>query len=287
MKPHSEITALLDRHGLVVRKEHPHLSRSLQRRAQAGELVAILPGVYTVPELSRDPATLVLAVSRAHRETVFTGATAARLSYWPEVRWPSVSAATGRPRVRSPGLVWERRRIPAQLITVRGGLSLTVPSLTALDLSDLEHTESLDVALRRRVVTVDSLREALELTAYRRGNASRWAVTLDSCSGGWSYPERVGHRLLRAAKITGWIANYPFRTAGGDLYYIDIAFDRIRLAIEIDGRIHATDLGVFESDRWRQNALVGAGWRVLRFTYSMVLDHPEVFIATIRQELRG
>jgi very-short-patch-repair endonuclease len=69
------------------------------------------------------------------------------------------------------------------------------------------------------------------------------------------------------------------------LYYIDIAFERLKLAIEIDGRIHATDLRVFESDRWRQNALVHAHWRVLRFTYRMLEEHPDVFLASVRNEL--
>jgi hypothetical protein len=118
---------------------------------------------------------------------------------------------------------------------VRGGVQLTVPSLSALDMSDLDHTEALDVALRKRVVTVDSLRTALAATAYRRGNAGRWAVALDSRSGGWSFPERVAHRLLRANGITGWTANYPFRVDGRDLYFIDIAFERRKLAIEATG----------------------------------------------------
>jgi very-short-patch-repair endonuclease len=35
----------------------------------------------------------------------------------------------------------------------------------------------------------------------------------------------------------------------------------------------------------RQNALVAAGWRVLRFTMAMLLDHPEAFIAAILDAL--
>jgi len=34
-------------------------------------------------------------------------------------------------------------------------------------------------------------------------------------------------------------------------------------------------------DRYRQNALVLAGWRVLRFTYRMLVDEPDYVIATI------
>jgi len=36
------------------------------------------------------------------------------------------------------------------------------------------------------------------------------------------------------------------------LFYLDIAFTKQKLAIEIDGRLHETDEELFESDRWRQ-----------------------------------
>ena len=72
----------------------------------------------------------------------------------------------------------------------------------------------------------------------------------------------------------------------GRLYYIDIAFTRVRLAIEIDGRLHETDEDLFQSDRWRQNALVAAGWTVLRFTWEMLTDHSEAFIEAVRHALR-
>jgi very-short-patch-repair endonuclease len=286
MRPDARIAELLSQQGVILRREHPDLASSLQRRVHAGELVSILPGVYTIPQLAQDQRTLVAGLARAHPETIVTGATAARLSYWPEAPMPAVSATIGRDRAPRQGFCWERRTIPPELVMVRGGIRMTTPSLTALDLCDLERTEALDVALRKRVVTVESLRHALELTAYRRGNVGRWAVVIDSRTGGWSYPERVGHRLLRRAGIDGWDANLPFQVAGGELYYIDIAFRRRMLAIEIDGRIHATDLQVFESDRWRQNDLVAAGWTVYRFTYAMVMNHPEMFVRTIRQALR-
>ena len=60
----------------------------------------------------------------------------------------------------------------------------------------------------------------------------------------------------------------------GRLYYIDIAFPHVKLAIEIDGRRHEEDQDLFESDRWRQNALVADGWRVLRFTWEMLQRAP-------------
>jgi very-short-patch-repair endonuclease len=285
VRARDRIAELLAEETVILRREHPELQDSLSWQVRRGELTAVLPGIYTTPQAALDPLVLVAALARGWPETVFTRATAARLSYWPELPVRVVTATARTNRAARSGLRWERRQIPPELVMTRGGLSMTTPALTALDLSDLDHTEPLDMALRQRVVTVQTLREALDLTANRRGNADRWAVVLDSRSGPWSYPERLGHRLLRRTGIKGWRANYPFREPGGNLYYIDIAFEQARLAIEIDGRIHATNLEVFESDRWRQNALVNANWRVLRFTYCMIQQHPEVFVRTIQDAL--
>lgn len=285
MTPRERIATLLDNDAVILRREHPDLGPALDWQLRLGRLTSVLPGAYSTPEAALDPRVLVAAVARTWPGTVFTGTTAARLSYWPEVSLRTVSAASRYKRVPRPGLAWERREVPPELVMLRGGLSLTVPSLTALDLSDLDHSEPLDVALRKRVVTLQTLHDALRLTPNRPGNADRWAVVLDSRSEPWSHSERLGHRLLRRAGITGWKANAPFREPTGNLYYIDVAFERIKLAIEIDGRIHATDPEVFESDRWRQNALMLAGWRVLRFTYRMLEDHPEAFVASVRKAL--
>ena len=48
---------------------------------------------------------------------------------------------------------------------------------------------------------------------------------------------------------------------------------------------HEDDPDIFENDRLRQNALVLSGWRVLRFTYAMLINEPAQVIATIRRAL--
>lgn len=58
-------------------------------------------------------------------------------------------------------------------------------------------------------------------------------------------------------------------------FEIDIAFPESRLAIEIDGfRYHSTDAR-FQRDRTKQNVLMGAGWRVLRFTWQDIVERPD------------
>lgn len=56
--------------------------------------------------------------------------------------------------------------------------------------------------------------------------------------------------------------------------------------IEIDGREHHGSQTAFEGDRERQNDLVAAGWSVLRFTWTMLTDSPEVVITRVKEVLR-
>jgi very-short-patch-repair endonuclease len=280
-----EVERLLAADGVVLRREHLELRSTLDRLRAAGELVAVLPGVYAAAGRAADPATRLLAVARGEPDAVLTGAAAGRVTFWPEIRLTTVTAALPTGRVSPAGVRFERRAIPPELVGERDGLRFTTAALTVLDLSDLDRTEAIDIALRRRAVTLDGLHEALRLTAGRRGNQDRRAVLLDSRDEPWSHAERLGHRLLRRAGICGWRANLPVRVEG-QLYYLDVAFERLRLALEIDGRVHQSDPELFESDRWRQNALVAAGWRVLRFTVRMLEEHPDEFVRRVREALR-
>jgi very-short-patch-repair endonuclease len=130
------------------------------------------------------------------------------------------------------------------------------------------------------------MRWALDLTRGLWGTRERRQFLLDSRDEPWSAAERLFHRLLRQAGITGWTANCAV-TIGGSTYYLDVAFRTIRLAVEIDGRLHHSSGTAFETDRRRQNLLILEGWRVLRFTWAMLTDDPEGVIAAVRSALAG
>jgi very-short-patch-repair endonuclease len=284
-----EISQLLaEGDGVILRREHTQLRGSLARAAERGQLAAVLPGVFVASSNQRDPITRIKALARYDPDIIFTGQAAARMSFWPELRLQQVSAAARHSRQNQRGYLFTRRAIPLDLVSERRGVRYTNASLTALDLSNSNNADAIDTALRTRAATLESLHHALRLTPHRRGNTDTRRVLLDSRDAPWSRAEREGHRLLRAAKVTGWRTNYPFLDLG-HLYYLDIAFPSIKLAVEIDGRFHEDDPGVFEADRWRQNALVLNGWRVLRFTWPMLRDHPEQFVQAVRRavSLRG
>ena len=54
---------------------------------------------------------------------------------------------------------------------------------------------------------------------------------------------------------------------------VDLVFRRLKLAIEI------------ETDRRRQDLLVLDGWFVLRFTWTMIEEHPEEVIPIVREAI--
>jgi very-short-patch-repair endonuclease len=182
-----------------------------------------------------------------------------------------------------PGRERPRVRILPPTPPERQGLRCTAPALTALDLADRCGAEPIDVLLRSRQATVAHLWEALATSAGRHSNAYRRQLVLESRDSPWSPAERRAHVLLREAGITGWAGNLRVLVAGHPCY-LDNGFPEQKLAVEIDGREFYSGPTEFERDRWRQNDLVNAGWRVLRFTARM-LETPHLVVAMIREAL--
>jgi very-short-patch-repair endonuclease len=281
----AEVNALLQAGGgLVTRRDHLQLAGSFDWLLRERRLAVVLPGVYAAPAIARSWQTRVRAVALRHPDAVLLGGAAARVSFWPDAPLDRIEAAVPCVQRPQPGFSFNRRAVPPDLIAEREGLRYSVPALTAIDIATFACSDAVDVALRVRATTLTRMYEALRKTPHRAGNRERLKLLIDSRNEPWSAAERLSHRLLRAAGIKGWETNLPVRV-DEQLFYIDIAFRQQKLAIEIDGRIHETDQDLFESDRWRQNALVAAGWRVLRFTMAMLRDHPEAFIAAILDAL--
>jgi very-short-patch-repair endonuclease len=270
--------------GVLVRRHHPELAGTIDWWVRTGRLARVLPGVYAPAELADQPTTRMVAACAAQPDAVLVGAAAARVSFWPGAPLDVVEVAA-RTQLRSTARIhFCRRRIPTELVVAARPLRFAAPALTALDLATLDDAKAVDIALRSRMATLAQMRDALAATPGRPGNRERLRVLVDSRDEPWSEAERRAHRLLRAAGITGWTANLAV-SVRGRRYYLDIAFARERLVIEIDGRIHEQDLRLFESDRWRQNALVQAGWCVLRFTWAMLVEHPEEFLREVTTAL--
>lgn len=276
------LSEILTSDRVLCRRDHHELRRPIDHCLATGELVSVLPGVYTAPD--PDLETLALAAARYQPDCVVVGAAAARLLWWPDCRVDQIDVA-----VKSPRPAWRRfrvhqRAIPSDLIVERERVRIASPALSVLDLLPTLGGQVIDEALRLRKVTLPLLWQALDLTSGRRGNLLRRDLLTDSRDLPWSEAERAAHRALRAAGVTGWTTNYRIKVFGRT-YFADIAFPQLKVIVEIDGQQFHNNPEAFIRDRWRWSRMTAAGWRVLVFPASAT-DEPEGMITLIRAALR-
>src|SRR5690606_37690585 len=68
-------------------------------------------------------------------------------------------------------------------------------------------------------------------------------------------------------------------------YFADFACDRLRLILEIDGRVHRLD-EVAARDLERQRVLEALGWPVIRVTNDQAYEAPERLIEAVKTHVR-
>jgi len=119
----------------------------------------------------------------------------------------------------------------------------------------------------------------------RRWGNKRLAVLLRECRPGIeAESERRLQRLLEQAGVRGWMANHPV-AVGGHRFRVDLAFPSIRLAVEVDGWAYHRSKEQRDADLERDNLLMLAGWRVLRFSWDDVVRRPDYVLGVIRSVL--
>ncbi|QDP96316.1 DUF559 domain-containing protein [Microlunatus elymi] len=257
---------------------------------RSGHLSRLLPGVYAPIEAATSLETRLAAVPAWSPDAVVVGRAAASMTFWPDLAVPQIEVAHGCGRApMASGYRFARRGPdPDWVIELpffgERTLRLCAPAMTAIDLVPELGGKVIAEALRSRMVSLADLELALAATPGRPGNARRRRMLDDSRDSPWGELERHAHELLHRAGIRGWTGNGKV-LINGLTYYIDVCFRSLKVAVEIDGLEHQTDLSRFVSDRQRQNALVLAGWIVLRFSWVDLRDHPQVVIAQIRAAL--
>ncbi len=265
------------------------LSRyAVDRRLAGGRWRALHPAVYLVDgHRLTDEVELRAAVLWAGPDAVLGGTWAAwwhgLLDAAPDgpigVTVPPSSGRRGRSGIRV-----RRRELPALDVEEVRDVPLTRLPLTALEaavaLGDAGPV-FLDRALQRGV----SFAAVGRAHSRQLGSAgSRAAGDLLVAAGdrAASAAERRLIRLLRAAGVTGWHLGFAVGRQR-----IDLAFPASRVAVEVDGWAWHVDVERFRADRQRQNALVTAGWTVLRFSWHDLNGRPGEVLVDIRSALRA
>lgn len=192
-----------------------------------------------------------------------------------------VSTPTGSRARSRPGVRVCRRVLPAVDVAPVRGVHVTGRALTALETAIVLPNGSafLDRALQKHVSFAD-VYGAYCRSLGRRGSADMYRLLVIAADRADSAAERVVVKLLRTAGISGWVLGLPFGP-----YKIDLAFPDVKVAIEIDGWAWHVDQDRFVGDRRKQNALVRAGWTVLRFTWHDLTRTPGAVVAQIAAAL--
>ena len=178
--------------------------------------------------------------------------------------------------------------VPAAQIQRRGGVPLTSPGRTWLDLAAHVPPAALlavtDQMLRRKYprIAFDRILEAAP--GVRGTRTARAVLTVGHPSAG-SPMESVLRWLIHEAGLPAPVLQHVIRDgAGGFLGQVDLAWPDRRVLVEFDGNVHR-ERRVFVDDLRRQNGLVLAEWTVLRFTSADVLGRPEYVLTVIRAAL--
>jgi very-short-patch-repair endonuclease len=169
------------------------------------------------------------------------------------------------------------------------GLRVTGPRRTAADcLMLLPFGEALDLYAwlsSRNKLSVADIAAFAETREALPGVVQLRRLVEVIGAGAASSAESRLHDVLRSAKIVGWQAGVPVCVNGRIIAVPDLLFERERVVVEVDGRRAHSGAEAFQNDRSRQNALMAAGYLVLRFTWEDVSTRAYAVVATIRQAL--
>ncbi|MDO5495034.1 MAG: DUF559 domain-containing protein [bacterium] len=268
---------------VIVARRFPRLRRTILRWAHEGHLRSVAPGVFVPTHLELD-GHLLLLVAMAWLPTAVVQGEAAAFVHGIRQTAPDVIDLAYEHTVQAPtGFRISRRKVPTDQVLFIGEICVTSPALTAIDLAATDAGASVDHLRRTGQVSLEELWAAFQSAPSRPGNEARRRILERTTTNPWSNAERDLHSILDSEDLQGWVANHPVLIEG-NLYFLDVAFPEAKLAIEVDGWEFHSSRQTFESDRRRQNALVSAGWTVLRFTVEMLEDSDYV-VESIRSML--
>lgn len=270
--------------GVLTRRAHPRaaINSLLARRA----IVAVHPGVFVDARLRHDRYTRHAAALAARPSAVLWGRSALeaiRAESRPFAHGERVLLAQAVGSVAA-GLTIVRRRLDPAWVREVHGLRCPAPAVVAVDLAPGDDGRTAELFLRQGLVGPEELVDALAVFRGQRGMAERRRVVVSCSDNPWSGGERTLQSLLREAGIDGWVAN-PRLRLGGFVCYPDLLFAQRRLVVEFDGFEVHSSRKAFEADRARQNRLVLAGYRVLRYTWRRITEDPESVVDEIRAAL--
>jgi very-short-patch-repair endonuclease len=268
---------------------------AIGRRLKTGSWLPLHRGVMcdrAVPaSLQREVSAAVLACGSTAAASLRS---AARL--WevevPFAERPDV-VVLGPARPRPAGVsVHRTTRLGRSEAAALGGIRVTSPMRTLLDVGALVEPRLLELALdrlwRRGLIEPRRLVVYLadEWCARKRGSAALRRLAAERCGQGPSGSdiETLLLQLIREANLPLPVRQHPVVTPFG-VRYLDLAYVREKIAIELDGMDSRLDIRVFLDERVRQNLIEAQGWTFRRFGYAHVTKDAVWTVFTLGEAL--
>jgi hypothetical protein len=248
--------------------------------------------VYADARLGRDHKILCVAVSRfvMPEGAAIAGRSAAYLYGVRFVRDDDPVEVLA-PHVFGPvnGVSVHTGQLLATELLVKGTLSVTRPLRTCWDLArwldPVEAVVYVDALAACRLVSRESLTRYAELRKGSRGHGRFVKVVELMDPRAESPPEsRLRVRIVLAG-LPKPVAQFVILRNGVFLARVDLAFPELMIAIEYDGRWHAS-ADQLERDRKRLNKLLGADWVVFHVTADQMRHHFDDFVRELRSTIQ-
>jgi hypothetical protein len=174
--------------------------------------------------------------------------------------------------------------VPAAETRTLGGLPLTSPSRTWLDLAGRVPPAALLAVTDQMLACgfpADEFPRIIARAAGRRGVVAARSILPSADPLAGSPMESVLRWLILDAGLPRPVLQYVVRDRQGRfLGQVDLAWPEQRVIVEFDGDVHRVR-HVFVRDVRRQNGLMLAGWQILRFTSADVLGRDRVTVGII------
>jgi predicted transcriptional regulator of viral defense system len=267
-------------------------ARAVSHRVQRGMLHRVHRGVYAAghPLLTREGRWMAAILACGPHAVLSHRSAASLWGLRTNARTAiDVTVPSRAGRTRDGIDVHRGRGIDADDVAGVEGIPTTSVACTLLDLAEVVNARALERAIDqaevRRLLDMRAVDDVLARAGGRRGAAALRGVLTELRLGTTLTRSELEERLLAICRAAGlprpdvnaWIP-YP----GGGGAEADFLWREQQLVVEVDGRDVHTTRRAFEDDRRRDQRLVLAGWRVVRFTWRQVLFEPAYVAATLR-----
>ena len=270
--------------------------RAIGRRLGAGRWRQVLPGVY---RLAGAPASweqsLKAATLWGGEGCVVSHRAAAALHGLAGFARQGVEVQSSR-RLQHSDVLAHRTCFTSSLYPVSiKGIPTTSVTRTLIDLAGTVTREAieeaLDDALRRGLTDLGRLRGVLRRSGSTRRGARVLRQLIAARDGKREKTDsQLEDQLLRLIRSRGLPPpEIHLDVCHGDerICEVDMAYPNERVAIEVHGYRFHSARSAWERDQRRENALVRAGWSVLKATSSQLDRNPDSFIDTLRALLKS